>query len=549
MAIIGDLGLSIKAFDRLTHIGLIGVNLISNPSFEIAGGGGADVFASWTEDTDTGNATITQDGSSHSGNASCKILSNVGGDVSGNVSQSFSVEEGESYELSFWSKTSDDFSSMQGRYAIYDVTNSDWIVPRTESYVFSQAAWVEAVHFFNIPTGSTTATLFLYQNYDSGSSVFYDDVSIRKRQKNDIGISPIWGELGDASSYRHTISANAGFDTMTFTTAGDEVFIGDWLESGLFRHVVVTEPAAKVVWEGFVNQVSIDIGGLSITAGPIMDVVNKGRISYRTLDIATNPPIAGESTKTPWSNSPLSQERFGVLEGVISGGEGTLSEAVQLLSTILEEIAWPDISQNFSLISQPTLTVTVNCLGYIHLLSKYFYANTAFAGEYDLSDKIKEVLSNEPNNIISAESAIIEPNTTQVVRYDNNDKTALAIIRDLVALGDADFNKYIFGVYADRIFKYELVDDTITYVQKLSDGLIENVVGGEIRPWDIIPGRWMVLSDFMVGRPSIAASFRQDPRHVFIESVTYVAPYSVTVTGGKTTTFRQRLERLGLGGI
>jgi hypothetical protein len=546
MAIVGDLGLSIRAFDRLTHIGLIGDNLILNPGFEDAT---AHDFDSWTEDTDTGNATITQDASFHGGAASCKILSNVGGDVGGNVNQNFSVEAGESYQLSFWSKTSDDFSSMQGRFSVYDVTNSDWIVPRTEAYIFSQSEWTEAIHFFNIPTGCVTATLYLYQNYDSGSSVFYDDVEIRKRQKNDIGITPIWGELGDVSSYRHTISARNGYDTMTFTTAGDEGFVGDWLESGLFRHVVVTEPAAKIVWEGFVNQISITVGGLSISAGPIMDVINKGRISYRTLDINTNPPIAGESTKTPWSNSDLSQERFGVLEGVISGGEGTLSENVQLLATVLEEIAWPDISQSFNLIAAPSLTVTINCLGYIHLLDKYYFSNTAISGEYDLSDKIKEVLSNEPNNIISAESAVIEANTTQVPRYDNNDKTALVIIRDLAALGDEEFNKYIYGVYADRIFKYELVEDNITYVQRLSDGLIESVAGGEIKPWDVVPGRWMALSDFMVGRPSVAANFRQDPRHVFIESVTYVAPYSVTVTGGKVTTFKQRLDRLGLGGL
>ena len=73
-----------------------GDNLLSNGGFEDAGGGGADVFGSWTENTDGGNLTLTQATATpdpNSGTYYCEMYS-VNATGVGHVYQDVSVVAG-----------------------------------------------------------------------------------------------------------------------------------------------------------------------------------------------------------------------------------------------------------------------------------------------------------------------------------------------------------------------------------------------------------------------------------------------------------------------
>ena len=72
--------------------------------------------------------------------------------------------------------------------------------------------------------------------------------------------------------------------------------------------------------------------------------------------------------------------------------------------------------------------------------------------------------------------------------------------------------------------------------------------GEIVRPWDVLPARWAHIPDFMIGRISDTA-MRDDPRYMFIESLTYTAPYGLTLTGAKISKLPQVLGQLGLMGI
>ncbi len=275
MTVIDDLGLAVVVKLPLTNKKLQD-NFVLNPGFETAGGGGADVFASWTEDTNSGSATITQDTSkARSGTNSCKIFSDTGGEITGGfVSQDFTVEESTVYHLSFWTQTNTETASERGRYSIRDVTNAQPIVPRMDTWAFSPTTWEEVTDTFTTPPGCVTVRVYLYQNFDALSAVWYDDVSVIKKVPIETAPIQAWAELHTMDSYTHTISANGGYDKMTVVTAGSENLITDWMESGLFRDVVVLS-SMGTVWEGFINEVAITLGGLTITVGPLMDMVNR----------------------------------------------------------------------------------------------------------------------------------------------------------------------------------------------------------------------------------------------------------------------------------
>ena len=110
----------------------------------------------------------------------------------------------------------------------------------------------------------------------------------------------------------------------------------------------------------------------------------------------------------------------------------------------------------------------------------------------------------------------------------------------------------LFGVYEDRKIEYREVPDTILYTQKLNDvgiNLKDRRTNNYVKPWDIKVGQWVQVNDFLIGKNIPNDTFREDPRIMFIESITYTAPYGVSINGGKTDTLTQKLAKLGLGGL
>jgi len=467
----------------------------------------------------------------------------------GYVSQDFSVESGRSYRLSLWSIVSDNIATTEGRFAIYDVTNAEWIVTKRGTGAFSASSWLESTHIFRVPDTCVTARLYLYQNIFTGESVWYDDIDIKKRETKLSIPLPQWSGVGGVASYTHSISASMGFDTMAMTSSGDLAYVSDWIEKGLGNHVEVKNMVGSIIWEGFVNNVSVNVGGLTVSIGPLMDVVNRARIVYKTVDYGVTPPQGGATVRGEWDDSDDSQERFGVLEGVITGGEGQPDEMSRLLGSVVAHTAWPETTQNFSLGAAIDMRVTVSCLGYSHFMNKYHYYETSVAGDENISTKLSSVLDTDPNNIFSQYNAEIDTNTSQVHKYESDDKTAMTVIKELLTLGDSAYNRYTFGVYEGRIARYRKVVDEPTYFQNLETGLTIDRSGVRTHPWEIRPAVWMLMTDFMPARPMNAANFKSDPRYIFIESVTYNAPYAFTVSGGRVSKFKQRIDRLGLGGI
>lgn len=351
-------------------------------------------------------------------------------------------------------------------------------------------------------------------------------------------------------SYTHTISALGGYESANMAINDRQLNIEDWLSSGLMRHIEVYSPSLVKIWEGFVNEIQITLGGLSVTRGPLLDVSNNVAVTYSTIDTSISPPAVGQRTTTPFNSDSDSQTLYGVLEAVLNTGGATANEVVAIRGVFLNENKDPQTSQQLSLGENSGISMQLNCLGYYHLFKKYIYNQTVSTGTANLSTILAAIIAADPNSIFSTSTSNITTNTLQVKQYLNDNSPAWQLIQGLIARGDSSDNRYIFGIYNDRVPTYEAIPTDYEYQQRLSDPAqrIENQAGNEIKPWDVKAGKWLFVPDFLIGKV-LPTSLRLDPRMIFIEQVTYSMPWGLQIQGGKTGKLTQKLAKLGLSGI
>ena len=105
-------------------------------------------------------------------------------------------------------------------------------------------------------------------------------------------------------------------------------------------------------------------------------------------------------------------------------------------------------------------------------------------------------------------------------------------------------------MYSSLRAKFVAIPDIVEYEALLSDPKLRvNLVGGaEVYPWNVLPGKWLMYTDFLPGYVA-PTTLREDPRIEFIESVTFTAPDGVMVRGGNLETLPQVLAQLGLSGV
>ena len=357
--------------------------------------------------------------------------------------------------------------------------------------------------------------------------------------------------IHDAEDYSHKISATGGYWESSFTIKGSAEIADEWLDEGLGRHVEVHDEAGVLIWEGFVNEINVSSGGFSVSAGPLTEVANRIYTHYEELDTTTNPPTNnGPMVAGPYTDTD-SIEKYGVWEKVFRAGELTTTEAEQVAQLYLEKYSWPQLSKDVELGSEQSseVSIDIDCVGYVRRLD-YPYTQSILSGGIDLSDKIGMILTydNTINNLFSVVNSEIAANTFQVQNYEDQYRLAWELLKQLVDEGDLALNRYMIGVYKNRRFFYAQIPEVISYQQHLTDPnqRIENMSGMEIMPWNVLPGKWLIFPDFMVGRVPPGLPLNKDPRVMYIEEVSYKTPYSVTLSQTPVDKVTTRIQQLSL---
>jgi len=370
----------------------------------------------------------------------------------------------------------------------------------------------------------------------------------------------ITDQLGQqVDSYDHEILANGGFWSARMTFSDVRQVLESWFAQGLNRHIEVYGPELTTVWEGFVNQITYSAGTLTAVHGPVMQVGNRVSVTYTPiLDATTTPPTVGTQTTTTIQDDDDSRALYGVLETVLSQGQllddGTTDEAEQIRDTFLAENAWPQSSEELGLGDTSTPSITLDCLGYVHRLQRYVMQDTTAAtvqiSNDDGTGKVQLALADDPNGMFSTDYSKTVDNAFLTSRYENDNRMAWDVITDLVGVGDVNDARYTFGVYEDRRAVYTAVPTDVQYQHRIGGAgmrLERYGSGQEIMPWLARPARWLFLPDFLTGQ-TVPATMRRDPRHIFVESVRYSAPWGLQISGDKVGRLDQMLAKLGMRG-
>jgi len=350
------------------------------------------------------------------------------------------------------------------------------------------------------------------------------------------------------SDYGHTISANGGFDTMNVTIADDRISLDEWIERGIGRHIVVYNSANLPCWEGFVNIVSAQMGSQRITIGPLIDIGNCVSVAYSPIDTDTTPPTIGTKTVTTIAENEKSQSIYGIIEKVLSAGRVTDEDAEYIRDTYLQERAYPETSSTISIGgSGGEATLTLECLGYWYFTNAYVFNDTT-AATLQIHDRIEDILDENPNTGMFG-AYHIDINNSIVPQYSDEDKAAMAHLKELLAIGGANDQRYTLGFYEDRKAYYKELPDTPAYKTTLTDQgqRILTYEGSLVYPWDLRPAQWLFISDSLIGRYTNISNYYEDPRYMFIEQVQYNAPWGLTLSGTRIGTYEQLLAKMGLG--
>ena len=159
-----------------------GANVISKPGFETAGGGGADVFANWTEGTAGTSSVNDETGDVHGDSHACRLDIDASNN-SASLYNTCALSIGETYKLSIWYKNSEAAKTM--RFYLYNNMSNIWLkddstwasgVP-TAVTLPNSTSWTEYTITFTV-SSYTDYVLNMNNNSAASSSIYIDDVDL-----------------------------------------------------------------------------------------------------------------------------------------------------------------------------------------------------------------------------------------------------------------------------------------------------------------------------------------------------------------------------------
>lgn len=350
-------------------------------------------------------------------------------------------------------------------------------------------------------------------------------------------------------SYQHRITMGVGFDTAEVSFPVKLASLHDWIDGALGRDITVYDESLSTVWNGFVNEVSINLGPSEIRLGPLSDIANKVRVLYQGISWDVTPPIPASQEVTAYATNDASIDQYFTSEFTVSGGQGTSTEMLAIRDLYLQEHAWPATRQDVSIPGGNPPNVTLSCLGYAHTLDFYYYTNDTASGLVNASQKVSDVISADPNSFLSVGD--IETNTFQVPDYEDGFSTARTIVDHVLSYGDSSNNRYLFGVYENREARYKKISSLISLgIEVTTRHPTVHPVGNpgiNIPQTQVRPGTWARILDLPgVAGPDYRDDDRANPKVIFIESVEFSAPNSLTITSSKFDAVAAMLARIGL---
>lgn len=349
------------------------------------------------------------------------------------------------------------------------------------------------------------------------------------------------------TSYTHEISASGGYLSATITIPMNALDAEVWYDRGIGRRVKVFNHAGVCIWNGFVNEISVTLGASTLHVGPLSNIANLVGAKYSpVLD-----GQAGSEVDTTLVQDYNSTSLYGKWEKWISVGQAEEGVPEQVRDVFLADMAYPENSDELSIYSANTPTVTLACVGNLYWLMAYTYNNISESLD-TLSNKLLLVLDADLNSVISHDYSYIEENNCLVSMYEMSNRFAWDVIKELLSIGnDTDDSRRMFGVYEDGLVKYSRMPYVIEYYHYLGDRSrkITTIDGATVPPWEVVPGKWLQVPDFLLGTAMTSLHFmKDDKRNKFLESVVYTSPNGLDLSGRRNDKLSQMLAKIAYSG-
>jgi len=155
----------------------LGSELLTNPGFETAGGGGADIWANWTEVVG-GGALANETTLVHSGADAAKLTGSGLPNAVYVWQASVPITPGVTYQVSFWTRgdgTNAGFYSLYGRTNGQNITSGPWDTTGVAGATYTQVSIV-----FTATAGAAELEVYLSAPTAAGGIAYFDDVSVKE---------------------------------------------------------------------------------------------------------------------------------------------------------------------------------------------------------------------------------------------------------------------------------------------------------------------------------------------------------------------------------
>lgn len=322
-----------------------------------------------------------------------------------------------------------------------------------------------------------------------------------------------------AYNYRHTIAAVGGFDTASCDIAirsrdEGQQFLDQYIGNRVAFYV---DNPVEPIWEGFINRMTFDAGGVQYT-------ISMDEMANRVKVTSTNTSLSATDAQISIAaNNTTSQALYGIKQENIDYGylRSTLSQ-VAIRDTVINQRAFPKSSITRG---QGAGLLHIEMLGFYHTMLWEDYTNTGTAATTVnlLVNAVQAALANGATFFDNTDDTDIAANATSFNEQHIKRESSWDTLRRLTEVGDGT-DYFIVGVTptiystGTRRLYFRAANSTIVYTARQSDGLrIRNLYGQLVPPWTVRPDAGIRVSDVLIGWNGAG----DNPTETYIQSITY----------------------------
>lgn len=250
------------------------------------------------------------------------------------------------------------------------------------------------------------------------------------------------GRVADFFGLDREKIADGEFGRLRFTMRESKSALQSFFEYGLGRDIKVHNDRGEIDYQGFVFSLRLNTG-IHVLSKSLQHVYNKIWARYDATGGVS------DTQRSTVLNDTASQNRFGVIERIVGGGQQSGLYAIdRAVETKLIWLAWPMINPDFGTGGgDPHIEITA--VGYQHTLKWRVYNQTALTGDADLSVVATAVVVACGDFIAGTN---IATNIMQVPREYDTDRTAFDVLDNLAAMGDSAGQRGLSRVEIGRVY-------------------------------------------------------------------------------------------------